>query len=342
MQAREDEMPQGGAFELKRGDRIYRAPRMEVLVRWARERRISADDEVRQAGTPDWQRAAGFSELGPFLDPSSWWTVRMSGASWTAPDFETIARWTREGRLTTDAVIEGPRTPPGGVLAQGLPRLSPFLRPPAAGEPGSVPPRLRIDGIEYYPGGVETVRQWVAESRVPPEAEISLAGGPWEPVSECGLFEPEIWPAGAWGEEMPDESEPAAPPEPTAHAAEPAQETTGPGEAAAFASERSPSPFAPPESVEEGGWRIVTLTEDFTVDDPSRILKLLKARRIHSFDDVINPLLPEGRCSVARAVEVLRLRRPRRYLWVLVWILVLLALAAAFVLVDPLDLKLLS
>jgi hypothetical protein len=336
-------MAEGGAFELKRGDRVYRAPGIEVLVRWAKDRRISAEDVVRKAGTPDWMQASALPDLAPLLDPANWWTVRIGEGSWIAQDFETIVRWTREGRLTTDAVIEGPRTPPGGVLAQGLPRLSPFLKPPIPREPGNIPPRLRIDGIEYFPAGVETVRQWIVESRIPPESEISLAGGAWEPVSECGLFEPEIWPAGAWGEDMPDD-EPASPPAPAA--APPAEagrpRAEGAPEPAPFVSPSPPSLFAPHEQTSDDTWRIVTLNEDFTIDDPSKILKLLKARRIHSFDDVINPLLPEGRCSVARAVEVLRLSRPRRFPWAIVWILVFLALGVVFVLVDPLDLNLLK
>lgn len=336
-------MAEGGAFELNRGDRVYRAPGMEVLVRWAKERRISADDDVRKAGTVDWKKASDIADLAPLLDPSNWWTVKMGDKSWVAQDFETILRWTREGRLTTDAVIEGPRTPPGGVTAQGLPRLTPFLRPPVSREPGSTPPRLRIDGIEYFPGVVETVRQWILESRIPPESEISLAGGAWEPVSECGLFEPEIWPAGAWGEDMPDDPEPSSTPSlpPVSAEAKAAPMEPAP-EPAPFVSTGPDGIFAPDQPASDRIWRIVTLTEDFTVDDPAKILKLLKTRRIHSFDDVINPLLPEGRCSVARAIEALRLQKPRHFAWVIVWILVLVALAAVFVLVDPLDLNLLK
>jgi len=137
----------------------------------------------------------------------------MGDKTYTAPDFETVVRWTREGRLASDAVIEGPRTPPGGVLAQGLPRLSPFLRPPmATGD--DTPPRLRIDKVEYHPGDLDTIRTWIADSRVPVDAEISMAGGPWEPITECGAFEPETWPRGAWGERVPDDDHPSNPSKP--------------------------------------------------------------------------------------------------------------------------------
>jgi hypothetical protein len=332
-------MAESGAFDLKRGDRIYRAPSAEVLVRWAGERRISSEDGVRKAGTAEWKRASEVADLSALLDPANWWTVKMGESSWIAQDFDTIVRWAREGRLTTDAVIEGPRTPPGGALAQGLPRLAPFLRTPVQSEAGAIPPRLQIDGIEYYPGGVETVRQWILESRIPPESRISLAGGAWERVSECGLFEPEIWPAGSWGEEMPDEEEPSAgeaPPVPSESKPDPSAQR---GDSAPFA---STSIFAPDNPLPDGHLRIVTLTEDFTVSDPAMLVKLLKSRRIHTFDDVISPILPEGRCSVDRAMEVLRLRKPGRFPWAVVWVFVLLGLGAVFVLVDPLDLNLLK
>lgn len=335
---REENMAEGSAYELKRNDRVYRAPGLEVLVRWARERRISADDAVRKAGTQEWSTAVEVPELTPILDPSNWWTVRMGDDSWLAPDFETIIRWTREGRLSTDAVVEGPRTPPGGILAQGLPRLSPLLRPPAPKDPSSLPPRLRIDGAEYDPGSIDAIRSWILESRVPPDADISLAGGPWEPVSECGLFEPELWPAGAWGEDMPDEEE-----IPSQAADEPVPDAAGVEPAAVSAPEPVPEGEAGAESGPESpdGWRIVTLTDEFVIAEPAELIRLLRNRRIHTFDDVVHPSLPDGRCSVDRAIDLLHLRRNKRFPWLLVWILVLLALAAAFLWLDPLQLHLL-
>jgi hypothetical protein len=322
----------GEAFEVRRGERVYRAATREALVRWARERRISADDHVRPAGSPEWTRAGDFTELVQILDPANWWVVRMGDASYTAPDFDTIVRWTREGRLTTDAVIEGPRTPPGGVLAQGLPRIAPFLRPPSA---GSGAPRLRIDGVEYFPSDTDMIRLWITQSRVPVDAGISTPDGRWETISESGLFEPELWPAGAWGDETPDEEPPGSQPEASWPLFQQQQDPRVPPEVDSAAA--VPASAGLPGAHTGEGWLIVTLNEEIPIDDPSRISRLLKNRRIHTFDDVVHPSLPEGRCSVARTIELLGIRR-RRFPWWIVVLLALMALGVAFVLVDPLGL----
>ncbi|NLP06334.1 hypothetical protein GX411_10345 [Candidatus Fermentibacteria bacterium] len=323
-------MAEGGAYELLKGEKTYRAPDFETLMRWARERRITAADMIRPAGTEEWKRAGDLPEFSQLVDPSNWWTVRMGDSAYTAPDFATIERWTREGRLNTEAVIEGPRTPPGGVLAKGLPRLAPFLRPPLQSADGSIPPRLRIDGVEYFPKDPETIRLWISEARVPPDAEISVSGGPWEPLGPSGLFERELWPEGAWGDHMPDEpSEPSS---------EPSRGTLGaPGQAGEAPPESAPAQQAASQKpVLHSGWRIVTLNEELVIDDPSRIPRLLRSRRIHSFDDVLHPSLPDGRCSVSRAIEILRLGR-RRFPWWMLAVLVLIALGVVFVLIDPMN-----
>lgn len=335
-------MADSGAYEIRREGRVYRAPSVEVLVKWAEERRIAADDEIRPAGGGEWSRAADHPDLAKLLDPSNWWTVRMGDGAYTAPDFDTVVRWTREGRLTSDAIIEGPRTPPGGVLAQGLPRLSPFLRP--AGAVGvETPPRLRIDRIEYHPGDMETVKAWISESRVPVDAEISIAGGPWEPISECGAFEPESWPAGARGDRTPDEPEharqteqPAAPAEPSSD--RPAEPLPGPVRV-----EPAPQPLPLRAEPASGSahpgpvqYRIVSGRGEVVARSVSEIRSLLRRKRIHSFDEVLAPGLPEGRASVGAVLEGMgRGRRRGLPAWA-VWVLVAAALALAFFVIDPL------
>ncbi|HOA05565.1 MAG TPA: hypothetical protein PLF04_06990 [Candidatus Fermentibacter daniensis] len=337
-------MADNGAFEVRRGDKLFRAASVEVLVKWASERRINADDQVRPAGTAEWRRAAELPELSRLLDPSNWWHVRMGDKTYTAPDFETVVRWTREGRLASDAVIEGPRTPPGGVLAQGLPRLSPFLRPPmATGD--DTPPRLRIDKVEYHPGDLDTIRTWIADSRVPVDAEISMAGGPWEPITECGAFEPETWPRGAWGERVPDDDHPSNPSKPgqvrsggvpfeaysgRSSGASPASAVPGPGRTSASADRVPPGPSP------LGQYRIMTGRGEIVAGSPAEIRRLLKNRRIHSFDEVLNPTLPDGRSSVAAVLEGVGLRGGRGFPAWAVWAIVILVLALAFFVIDPL------
>ncbi len=326
-------MAETGAFEIRRGDRVYRASSVDVLVKWATERRIDAEDPVRHAGGSEWIRAADLPEISRLLDPASWWFVRMGEKSYTAPDFETVVRWTREGRLTSDSVIEGPRTPPGGVLAQGLPRLSPFLRPPR--EVGDdTPPRLRIDGIEYHPGDIDSIRRWIADSRVPVEAEISLSGGPWEPVTECGAFEPELWPAGAWGERTPDEPADEAGILSASVAPEPDEPPAGsPVEA-----EQAPVVESPPAPAGAAGvYRILSGRGEIVVSGIPEIRKLLKKKRIHSFDAVLEPGLPEGRSSVGAILEGRGRSRRRGFPAWAVWVVIIAVMAIAFFIIDPLD-----
>lgn len=335
-------MAVSGAFEIRREGRVYRAPSVEILVKWASERRISAADEIRSAGGGEWSRAADHPDLSKLLDPSNWWTVRMGDSSYTAPDFDTVVRWTREGRLTSDAVIEGPRTPPGGVLAQGLPRLSPFLRPAGAAG-GETPPRLRIDRIEYHPGDMETVKAWISESRVPVDAEISIAGGPWEPISECGALEPGSWPAGAWGDRTPDEPEPSAAAAPSASTElSPDRHARPDPEPARVETEPRPGPPRTEPATGAGRpgplqYRILSGRGEVVAGSVSEIRSLLRRKRIHSFDEVLAPGLPEGRASVGAVLEgVGRGRRRGLPAWA-VWLLVAAALALAFFVIDPLE-----
>jgi hypothetical protein len=312
-------MSEGSAYEVMHGGRVHRAASMDTVLRWARERRITGEDNYRKAGEDEWIRVADNSALAGILDPSTWWTVKMDDREYTAPDFETVVEWTREGRISTVAVIEGPRTPPGGVLASGLPGLAPFLREPPPRKPSEEPPRIRIDGRDYLPGSVDRIREWIKGSRIPLEAEISLDGGEWEPLSECSLFELEMWPSGAHGEEVDEgEAEPGSRPD--------KPERTGEG--------KPPLTDVTPERKEgvsgeysDDPWQVVTLAGEYEIRHPAEIFDLLDSKKAHSFDEVRHPDLPDGACSVAKMIEVLNLRRRWKYWWI--WVLAALLLAAA-------------
>jgi len=265
-----------------------------------------------------------------------------------------VVRWAREGRLTTDAEIEGPRTPPGGVLASGLPRLAPYLREMPTGE-GDAPPKLRIDGREYSPGDVDTVREWIEASRVPPEAEVSLSGGDWEPIGECGIFEPELWPEGAWGQ-PPEDSEPEQPAVAEADAAEEDSAPDG-AEAEEGAAPKADEPedaddslpgFGPDEGAEEDEddgeppeepYAIETLQGRLEAATPQRVADLVAKKQVRPFDRVLHPELPDGECSVSEFMEIKGLGRS--YAWVWILIVVLLA-AAAVIFFDPFNLGILQ
>ena len=347
-------MAESSAYEVRHKGRIYRASDRDTLHAWARELRISANDLMRKAGGEEWHPVSDDQQLAELLSPESWWHVTIDGETYTAPDFDALVRWAREGRLTTDAEIEGPRTPPGGVLASGLPRLAPYLKEPPNRE-GEEPPRLSIDGREYLPGDTETLRGWIQQSRVPPEAEICLSGGDWEPIGECGLFEPELWPEGAWGQ-PPEDAEPEEPEE------EPSKpsNTTEDREGTEAPEEEAPPSTEPPEEngvpaevpgfeeegvEEEDGeedfqpYVIETLQGRFEASAPKRVKDLLSKKQVHTFDRVVHPELPDGECSVEEFLSMKGLGRS--YLWV--WILIVVLLAAAAVLFfDPFGLELLG
>ena len=347
-------MPATGAFEVRHEGRVYRARDMETLMSWARERRIGLEDEIRPAGTTVWKSIGENEDLMTLLDPSHWWKLTIGEDTYKAPDFETVVGWAREGRLTSETIIEGPRTPPGGIRADALPRLAPHLR-----EAGQIeqeePPKVRFDGREYCPGDIATLRDWISESRIPVEAEVSLAGRPWEPVAESGLFEPELWPDGAWSEEEPPDVERAGSWTASGH---------GPGKAAE--EERQPSVGGAPtlfdseSEGEEGHSRsgtgrsegiapapvrlseplvIRTLTEEIVTDDPARLATLYRKRRVHSYDTVSHPSLPGGEATVAVAMDALGLKAGRPLRWWLWAIMALIGLGAAGILAfDPFQL----
>lgn len=323
-------MSESGTYEVMHNGKVHRAASMEVVLRWARERRINGDDSFREAGEDQWIPVSENSELAAILDPASWWTVRTGEKEYTAPDFETVVEWTREGRLSTDTVIEGPRTPPGGVLANGLPGLAPFLRDPVVFEPGEEPPRLRVDGRNYLPGDLDSIREWIRNSRVPLDAEISLDGGAWEPVSECGLFELELWPAGAHGEHIDEDGQTGDDGE-SDHAGLEGESASAEGRL----TEASSDDDSGPEASEFKGepFVIATLAGEYEISEPSEIFVYLDRKKVHTFDEIRHPDLPDGACSVAKMIEILNLRRRKSFWWV--WICVILLVAAACIYFKP-------
>ncbi len=350
-------MGQASAYEVRHKGRIYRAPDRNTLETWARELRISGEDQMRRAGSDDWHPVSDDEGLAELLSPESWWHVTVGDRSYTAPDFDAVVLWAREGRLTVGAEIEGPRTPPGGVLASGLPRLAPYLREMPEGRDEEAPV-IRVDGREYHPGETETVRRWIRESRIPPEAEISLSGGDWEPIGECGLFEPEMWPEGAWGQPPEDSEpeEPEAPEKPAGAEPEPAgeaepgsgeepdedpdeerdEDTGSPSEDEETAEDDEP---APEEQDRGEPYSIDTLQGRLEASTPETVRRMLKRGRIRSFDRVVHSDLPDGECSVGEFMEIEGLTGS--YIWVWILIAVLLA-AAAVLLFDPFGLGILQ
>ena len=249
----------------------------------------------------------------------------MSGKTFMAPDWETVVRWTREGRLTEDVQIEGPKTPPGGILGKASPELAPYLREPLPEQPEFIPPKLQFDGRTFLPGDLDTVRDWISESRVPLEATISIDNQEWQPLSECGHFEIDLWPTDA----LETRSEPM-------EVSEPASET--PTESLTDSERASPEVDRSAQESEEGTdaetgaeiaegevdasmepavepYRITTtFGDDYLLLQPKEILTLLKKKKIHSFDEVRHPALPDGTMFVSEFIEVMNMRRGSRAL----------------------------
>jgi hypothetical protein len=307
------------ALEVRRDGRIYRAGGMEMLLQWAREHRISLEDHYRVAGTEPWLPVNGEQALSSLLDPENWWTLKMGGRTFIAPDWDTVVLWTREGRLTEDVQITGPKTPPGGILGKASPELAPYLREPVPEEPEVSPPRLRFDGRSFLPGDLDTVRKWIGESRVPLEAEISIDGGDWTRLRDTGLFPDDLWPSEATEEE------------PHLRLQQPVQEpfaeprTVVVGQDAA--STGIPSGDRAPDLVEEEPYRVTTtFGEDFIFHQPVEILKLVSRKKVHGFNEIRHSDLPGGSMFVGEFIETMNLKKPSSALF---WTLMILFAAAA-------------
>lgn len=308
-------MAENEAYELEHRGEVHRAADFDVLLKWAEDLRVSVSDRFRRAGSEDWTPVSSDPRLKALISPENQWRVRMASGEFTAGSFEAVIRWAREGRLSTDAVVEGPRTPPGGVLASALPALNGQLV--EAGSANEKLPRLRIDGRVYPAPDVETISRWISESRVPIDAQISLADGPWEPVGSCGLFDLEKWPQAALGDtdETPETAVQKAPsqekvtpstvipdtipsePEPQPEDEEP--EETDEGDDLPQRREDSPEPF-----------RVITGSgTEHIFEDPSEIIGLLRKRRIMEYDEVRHSSLPDGSASVGALVDLVRKSR---------------------------------
>jgi hypothetical protein len=106
--------------------------------------------------------------------------------------------------------------------------------------------------------------------------------------------------------------------------------------------EERPAPQeASPAPAGDGSYRIRTVRGEISVRSLKEMRRLLRARRIRSFDRVDHPSLPGG-ASVGSVLGAGEPGRRRHGLAWIVWLLAAAAALAAFVLVDPLDLDLLS
>lgn len=305
------------AVELRHEGRTYRADSRETFFKWAKEHRISRDDSYRIAGADKWIPVSANSDLEKLLDPDNWWKIKMGSNTYIAPDWDIIVKWAKEGRLSTEVQIEGPKTPPGGILGKASPELAPHLREFLPEGPEEAQVHLRFDGRTFIPGDIDTLRRWIRESRVPVEAEVSLPGEEWQSISECGYCEKELWPDAAV--ESAESDIPAVPesklepPEAGMVPESPSAAETDESEEV-LSSDSTESQAHVFEIMEETDkdekipYRIrTTYGEDYTFEEPCDVLLLLKRKRIHSFDEIKHPELPGGIMSVSEFIEVYHL-----------------------------------
>lgn len=324
-------MAESEAYELEHRGAVHRAANFKVLLKWAEDLRIEGGDRFRPAGSEEWMPVMSDPRLSALLSPENQWRVRMASGEYTAGSFEAVTKWAREGRLSTDAVVEGPRTPPGGVQAGALPALSAHLVE-AGGKTGGLP-RLRIDGRVYPAPDVETISRWISESRVPLEAQISLADGPWEPVGSCGLFDLETWPQAALGDtgEPPETApEPDFTPAP-AHRPSPVAPETVAAQVETLDENHDDGPpvHVPDDSPET--FRVITGSGvEYQCEDPAEMLVLARRRRIMEYDEVRHSSLPGGSASVGAVLDLVRKRGRGKGAGWKIAALVLLAAAGVF------------
>ncbi|MCK5064027.1 MAG: hypothetical protein KAQ97_02020 [Candidatus Fermentibacteraceae bacterium] len=329
------------AVELRHEGRTYRADSRETFFKWAKEHRISRDDSYRIAGTEKWIPVTSNSELEMLLDPDNWWKIKMGSNTYIAPDWDTIVKWAKEGRLSTEVQIDGPKTPPGGILGKASPELTPHLRELAPEEPEETQVRLRFDGRTFLPGNIDTLRRWIKESRIPFEAEVSLPGGDWQSISDCQYCEKELWPDAAVEpaeSDIPAVSESKFEPPDTGIIPEspPVAEIDESEEV--ISSDNGESQAHAFENIEETDedegipYRIrTTYGEDYSFEQSSEVMSLLNRKRIHSFDEIRHPDLPEGTMSVSEFIEVYRLKRGTYFVFLILAIVFGLAGTAALV-----------
>lgn len=309
-------MAEERAVELRHEGKTYRAASRDVFFRWAREHRISTDDSYRVAGTDKWIPVTANSELSSLLDPENWWKVKMGGKTYVAPDWETIVQWAQDGRLSSDVQIEGPKTPPGGILGKASPELSPYLREWNYDEEENQPVRVRFDGRTFIPGDMDTLAQWIRESRVPMEAQVLSEDDQWRPVLECTGISRDMWPD---EEPLPDSGGTAEAPMPDRGSEAPPESGVPEGHSGTESAGRREGIEAGEKAGDERLYRISTsYGEDYVFEDPEEIRTLLKKKRIHGFDEIKHPALPGGVMFVS---EFVREYLPGGRLSVLLWVL---------------------
>jgi hypothetical protein len=295
-----------GAYELKHRGKIHRASEFSELKKWVMESRVAAEDEFRVAGTEKWFPVLGEPEFAEFLGPNNRWIARMASGEYKAHSFEIIVGWARQGRITDDAVVEGPKTPPGGVKATALPAIAPFLRKLPVER--CIRPVLRIDGQRFTAPDTQTIKQWIKESRVPVEAEISLEGKDWEPVSNCGLFDLEDWPSAAHGrieeEYLPEMPSPEPVPAPVKvivpeESPEEENETAVPEQT--FREIREITEEADTQS--QVPYTVVSGNSETAVESITQLKHLLRKKMVFSYDEIKHPSIAEETLSVGEFLE---------------------------------------
>lgn len=314
-----------GAYELRHCGKIYRASEFSELKEWVQESRVTAEDYFRAAGSDQWIPVMEEPEFALILNPDSQWTVTMGGSDFKTSRFETIVQWSEEGRISEDAVVEGPRTPPGGVQAVALPALASHLRKLQPEKLNR--PVLRIDGREFPASDTDTIRAWIRASRVPVEAEISLDGSGWEPVSRCGLFDLEDWPQAAHGR-IEEESLPEMPvKEFTGSGIDKKAAVQGAEQITETATSLSNQPTDEAEDtdesafentrIEDAAYTVVSGNSEITIESLIKLRRLLKNRMIYSYDEIRHPSISEEAISVGEYLDSLQSNGKKTAFWIL-------------------------
>ena len=329
---------ENGAYELKHCGKIHRASEFSELKKWVLESRVTAEDSYRPAGTEKWLSLMDEPSFALILNPDSQWVVTMKSGEFRAHRFETIVKWAEEGRLTDDSVVEGPRTPPGGVKATALPALASNLRKQPGIELKN--PILRIDGHEFPAPDTETIRDWIRESRVPVEAEISLKGKSWESVSRCGLFDLEDWPQAALGR-IEEESLPLMPESaPATIEAAPVPEvrfdgiSDTPELVSNDAVENSSDTLSDESDFDEDPFTVISGDSEMTIESVTKLKSLIKKKLIFSYDEIKHPMIDEETISVGEYLDSLKSSGKRPVYWILGGLVLAAAAVTALDLLD--------
>ncbi len=315
-----------GAYELKHNGKIHRVPDFAELKKWVFQGRVSEKDSYRTAGASQWISVLKEPEFASVFNPEQQWTVSMQGGIFKTYDFDIVIRWAEEGRITDDAIVEGPRTPPGGVKATALPALASNLRKP--GGTKKVFPTLRFDGNDYPASDTETIGKWIVESRVPVDALISFDGTNWEPVSACGLFDLEDWPRAAHGKieesslpEMPEVTEPEPEIDTDLHASSESEEKVITEEDDDEEEETivNGDNSKEPENQEEfATFTVISGNSEMTIESLTKVRALLKKKLIFSYDEIKHHSIDEEYISVGEYLDSVKTVHHGKWFWMLI------------------------